>query len=58
MKHITASIYISFGFLFYFLSFTNGFIGPDIMEFIIFLLIFVGSMYLFVDLRQLIKKKN
>ncbi|RID81380.1 hypothetical protein D1953_20975 [Peribacillus asahii] len=57
MRHVTAAIYISFGFLFYFLQGFDGFIGPDFMEWIIFLFIFVGVMYLFIDLRNFIKKK-
>ncbi|MBD1383429.1 hypothetical protein [Metabacillus arenae] len=58
MRHVTASIYISFGFLFYYLSFTDGFIGPDNMEWIILLFIFVGIFYLFIDLRKFIKKSQ
>ncbi|MET3320070.1 UNVERIFIED_ORG: hypothetical protein ABIC97_003167 [Peribacillus simplex] len=57
MRHITASIYISFGFLFYLLEGYDDFFGPDNLKWIAYLFVLIGFIYLFIDLRCFIKDK-
>lgn len=57
LRHVTAAIYISFSFLFYFMRGMDGYKGPDIMDFITYLFFFAGVFYLFLDLREYIIKK-
>ncbi len=57
MKHIAAAIYLSFGMLFLFLQGFDGFIGPENMNFIIFLFLMAGALYLYREIRERFQKK-
>ncbi len=56
LKHVTASIYISFGFLFYYLQGFDGFYKSETMYIVIFLFFLTGVVYLISGLKDLIKK--
>lgn len=57
MKHVAAAIYLSFGMLFLFLQGFEGFIGPENMNFIIFLFLMTGALYLYREIRVHFRKK-
>ena len=56
MRHLIASIYISFGFLFYFLTFFGDYYPSKIVGFVSFVFIFLGFGYLFKEYKERIKK--
>lgn len=57
MRQITADIYLSFGFLFYFLQGFGDFYAPKSIKWVIPLFLITGLFYLFRDIRDRIKDK-
>ena len=55
MRQLIASIYISFGFLFYFLTFFGDYYPSKSVKFVSFVFIFIGFGYLFKEFKESIK---
>ena len=58
MKQLIASIYLSFGFLFYILTFFDNFYDRGIFKGIIALFILAGIVYLIMGIRESINKSK
>ena len=55
MRQLIASIYISFGFLFYSLTFFGDYYPSKSVKFVSFVFIFIGFGYLFKEFKESIK---